>query len=135
MSVKTVSSELYIFAPRPVQTSVLETTEVTYKPVASVDQSDLEFLIPADNDTHIDPNIKLYIRGKLTKADGTNLDAADFTSVTNNFLHSLFSQCNITLNGVTITPATDLYNYRSFLESILTYGSDAAISAFGIWTT
>jgi len=86
MSVETVSSEFDIFAPRPVQSSVLETTEVTYKPIASVDQSDLEFLYPADNDTYIDPNIKFYIRRKLTKADGTNLDATDFTAVTNNFL-------------------------------------------------
>ena len=101
---------------------------MTYKPIVSVDQSDLEFLVPADSDTYIDPNIKLYIRGKLTKEDGTNLDATDFTAVTNNFLNSLFSQCNITLNGVTITPATDLYNYRSFFETIVTYGSDAHAS-------
>ena len=45
------------------------TTEVTYKPTASVEQSDLEFLIPAYNDTYVDLNIKLYIRGKLIKAD------------------------------------------------------------------
>jgi len=91
-----------------------------------VEQSDIEFLIPADNDTYVDLNIKLYIRGKLTKADGTNLDNTVFTAVTNNFLHSLFSQCSIALNGVTITEATELYNYRLYFETLLTYGSDAA---------
>jgi len=75
-----------------------------------VEQSDLEFLIPDENDTYVDLNIKLYIRGKLTKADGTTLDKTDFTAVTNNFLHSLFSQCRISLNGVTITQANELYN-------------------------
>jgi len=40
---------------------------------------------------HIDLDIKVYIRSKLTKTDGTALDDKDFTSVTNNFLHSLFS--------------------------------------------
>ena len=84
--------EFHIFASRPVQSSVLETTEVTYTPIASVDQSDLEFLIPADNGTYINTNIKLYVRGKLTKADGTDLDNTDKTAVTNNFLNSLFSQ-------------------------------------------
>ena len=64
----------------------------------------------------------------MTRADGTNLDATDFTVGTNNFSHSLFSQCNFALNGTTITPATDLYNYRSYFETILTYGSDAAAS-------
>ena len=123
-----LSSEFDIFAPEPVQASVIETTEVSYKPIASVDQSDLEFMIPSDSDTYIDINIRLYVRGKLTKNDGTALDNTDFTAVTNNFLHSLFSQCTIALNGVTITQAAELYIYRSFFETILTYGSDAAAS-------
>jgi len=55
---------------------------VSYKPIASAEQSDLEFLIPADNDTYVDLNIKLYIRGKLINADGTNLDNTAFTAVT-----------------------------------------------------
>ena len=109
-----LSSEFDIFAPKPVQ--------------ASVDQSDLEFLIPADSDTYINLIIRLYIRGKLTKNCGRNLDNTDFTAVTNNFLHSLFSQCSIALNGVTITQATELYYYHSFFETILTYCSDAATS-------
>lgn len=68
MSVETVSvsCEFDIFAPKPIQTSILETTETAYKPKAPVNQSDLEFLITADNDTYIDLNSKLYIRGKLT---------------------------------------------------------------------
>jgi len=32
----------------------------------------------------------------------------------------------ISLNGVTITQATELYQYRAYLEDFLTYGSDAA---------
>ena len=97
-----------------------------YKPIASAEQRDLEFLIPAVNDTYVDLNLKLYIRGTLIKAGGTNLDNTDFTAVTNNFLHSLFSQYSVALNGVTITLATELYNYRSYLETLLTYGRDAA---------
>jgi len=123
-----VSSDLDIFAPKPVQASVIETTEVSYKPIASVDQSDLKILIPSDSDTYIDLNIRPYVRVKLIKNDGTALDNTDFTAVTKNFLHSLFSQCSIALNGVTNTHAAELYNYRSFFETILTYGSDAATS-------
>jgi hypothetical protein len=126
MSAETASSELDIFGPKPVQSAILGTTQVTYKPTAGVEPSDLEFVVPSDNDTYIDTNIHLYIRGKLTEADGTSLDGSDFTAGTNNFLHSLFSQCSIALNGTTITPATDLYNYRSYFETILCYGSDAA---------
>jgi len=40
-----------------------------------VDQSDLEFLIPEDSGTFVDPDIKLYIRGKFTKSDVRDVDA------------------------------------------------------------
>ena len=56
------STEFDTFATRHVQTSTLETVETAYKPIASLDQSDLEFLIPADHNTYIDLNIQLYIR-------------------------------------------------------------------------
>ena len=52
--------------------------------MAGVDQSDLEFLVPANNDTYIDTNIRQLVRGKLTKANGTDLDETDFTGVMNN---------------------------------------------------
>ena len=103
-----VSSEFGIFAPKPVQLAIQETKVVHYKPIASIDLSDLEFLIPADYDTYTDLDMKLYVRGKLTKADGSALDTTDHTAGVNNFLHSLFSQCIIILNGVTITQSGDI---------------------------
>jgi hypothetical protein len=122
------SSEFDVFARKPVQNAILDTNVVVYNPISSVDQTDLEFLIPEDNDTYVDPDIKLYIRGKFTKADGGDLDASDHTAGTNNFLHSLFSQCTISLNGTNITQSGDLYYYRSYLETLLTYGTDASLS-------
>ena len=72
--VVSASTEFNIFSTRPVQISTLETTENLCKPIASLDQSDLEFLIPENHDTYIDLNIQLFIRGKLMKTDGTDLD-------------------------------------------------------------
>ena len=59
----------------------METIETIYKPIASVDQTDIEFLITADSDTYIDPNIHLFIRGNLVKTDGTDLAETDYVSV------------------------------------------------------
>ena len=113
----------------------LNSIENIFRPIASVDQSDLEFLIPAENDTYMDLNIRLFVRGKLTTTNGKSLEETDYIAVTNNFLHSLFSQCSLTLNGTTITKTTELYQYRSYLETLLTYGSDAATSHLtnGFW--
>ena len=95
-----------IFSRKPVQSAVKEATETKYKPIASLDQTDIEFLIPGDSDTYIDFDLKLKIRGQLTKEDNTKLTATDYTAGINNHLHFLFSQCTISLNGTQNTPAT-----------------------------
>jgi hypothetical protein len=107
---------------------VQETIETIFSPISAVGQSDLDFLIPGENDMYIDLNIRLYVRGKLTTSDGNDLDTTDFTATAKNLLHSLFTQCSITLNGTTITPTSDLYQYRSYLKTLLTYGRDVATS-------
>jgi len=38
----------------------------------------------------------------------------------------VFSQCNVSLNGVTITQASEHYHYRSYLDTLMTYEADAA---------
>jgi len=126
--VEIVSSEFDIFAPKPVQSAILGTDVVNYKPIATVDQNDLEFLIPGDSEIYIDQDIKLCVRGKIIGANRIDLDASHFTAGTNNFLVSLFSQCSMSLNGVNITPALELYPYRSYLETLLTYGPNASNS-------
>ena len=70
----------------------------------------------------------LNVKGKLIGSARKDLDATDYTTGTNNSLHSLFSQCAFSLNGVNITPASELYPYREYLETLLTYGFDAANS-------
>jgi hypothetical protein len=105
------------FAPNPVQEAVLETVETTYNPIATIDESDLEFHIPAHSDFYIDPNIHIYLSGQLLASDGKALDANEHTAVTNNFLHSTFSKCSVSLNGTVMTQSTQHYNYRSTLET------------------
>jgi hypothetical protein len=113
---------------KPVQETVLETVETKYNNIATIDQSVLEFSIPAHSEFYIDPNIHIYVSGQLLASDGKALDANDHTAGTNNFLHSLFSQCSVSLNGTVITQSTQHYNYRSTPETLLTYASDAVDS-------
>jgi len=40
------SNEFDIFARKPVQSAIVETSVVVYKPIASIDQSDIKFVIP-----------------------------------------------------------------------------------------
>jgi hypothetical protein len=91
-----VNAEFDIFAPKLVQVSVQEIVETTYKPIAKIDHSDLEFNIPAEADFYVDPNIHIFVSGQLVSAVGKAQDSTDHKSVSNNLLPSLFSQCSVT---------------------------------------
>jgi hypothetical protein len=75
---------------RPIQTDLLGTVEPVYKPLAPLEQIDLEFLITGESDTYIDLDIKLYVLGKLVTSSGKDVDLTDTSAVNNNLLHSLF---------------------------------------------
>jgi hypothetical protein len=75
-----VSSEFDIFARERVQMAIRGNDVVHYNHIARVDRSDLKFLIPDDHGTYFDLDIKLLATGKLTRADGKDLDATDFTA-------------------------------------------------------
>jgi len=126
--VEFICTEFDIFAKKSLQSAILETHVVQNKPIATADQNDIKFFIPGDSDSYIDLDIKLYVKGRLLGDDGKDLDTSDFTAGTSNFFNSLFSQCSISLNGVNITPASELYPYRSYMQTLLTYCSDAANS-------
>jgi hypothetical protein len=72
--IDSVNAELDIFGPKVVQASVQEIIEVAYKAMATIDQSDLEFTIPANRDFYIDHNIHIFLSGQLLSADGKPLN-------------------------------------------------------------
>ena len=99
---RSVSTNFDIFASKPIQSSILATNEAHYSPIAPISHSDLEFVIPAENDTYIDLNAKLYVRGKLARSEGAAATgAAPISTIKNTrasrtISHSLFSQCSVT---------------------------------------
>jgi len=126
--VTSISIQFDIFMQRPIQTAVQCTVETVYKPLAPVEQNDLEFLIPGVSYTYIDLDIKLYVRGKMVSSSEKDVDLTDSTAVANNLIHSLFSQCRVMINGVPDTQSHEHYNYHAYLETFLTYGTDAVYS-------
>ena len=71
------------------------------------------------------PKTILVVRAKVTKADGTDLDADERVGIVNNFLHSLFKQVDVFLKEKQVTQATGTYAYRAYLETLLNYGPAA----------
>ena len=129
-SCECLMSELDLFSVPPTQTSVENGTWVEYHPLTTVgDGSPIEYDISGTGEDYIDlVNKMLYVQAKITKQDGTNLDANDPVGPVNLLLHSLFSQIDISMNGTQVTTSTNTYPYRAMLETLLSYGWDAKMS-------
>jgi len=126
-SCECTKSQLDLFSVPPTQTSMESGLWVEYHPITSVtDGSPIEFDISGTGEEYIDlANSMLYVKAKITRPNGTDLAAAANTGPVNLFLHSLFSQVDIQLNGTLITSSTNTYPYRAILETLLSYGEDA----------
>jgi hypothetical protein len=127
-SCECAKSELDLFSVPPTQTSIESGNWVEYHPLSSVtDGSPIEFEVTGNGEDYLDfANSYLHVKAKITKAaDGSNLDADAAVGPTNLFLHSLFSQVDIALNGTQITSSTNTDPYRAMIETLLSYGHDA----------
>ena len=70
-------------------------------------------------------NTQLYVRAKITRGDGANIANDAEVGPVNLFLHSLFSDVEISLNETPVTSSNNTYAYRSYIETLLSYGSTA----------
>ena len=128
-------SEVDLFRVPPTQQSLERGRWIDYAPISSVQNPDnaITFLI-AGTDEYIDlSKTILTVTGKVTLKDGTSkLTGGGQSNVApvNNFLHSLFRQVDVYLNGKQVTPAMGTYAYRSYIETLLNYDVSAKESQF-----
>ncbi|KAL9982831.1 hypothetical protein ACROYT_G004940 [Oculina patagonica] len=81
----------------------------------------VEFQIDPQED-YIDLSRSFFeVELQLKKDNDENVAAADKLWPVNNLAHSLFKQISVRLNGTLISPQTDTYHYRAFLETLLNY--------------
>ena len=128
-------SEVDLFSVPPTQQSLERGRWIDYPPISSVQNPDsaITFLI-AGTDEYIDlSKTILTVTGNIMKKDGTTkLTGGGQSNVApvNNFLHSLFRQVDVYLNGKQVTPAMGTYAYRSYIETLLNYDVSAKQSQF-----
>ncbi|KAK7087759.1 uncharacterized protein F54H12.2-like [Littorina saxatilis] len=126
-SCESVHTGLDLFSVPPTQTAVQEGMFVENHPLATLAPgAPIEFTISGATSEYLDlSNTYLHVRAKITKADGTNLDADSPVAPVNYWLHSLFSQVDISLNDTLVTNSENTYPYRAYLEATLNYGREA----------
>ncbi len=130
-------SELDLFSVPMTQLEIEHGDWVEYGTVATIsDTGPIEFAVMSAGQDYIDlANTYLYIKAQVTRGNGTNVDAADPVGPVNLWMHSLFSQVDVSLNDTLVTPSNNAYPYRAYLETLLSYGPAAKKSQLtaGLW--
>src|SRR6266550_496158 len=95
-----VKSELSLFDPPMVQVTMESATFVDVHPISSIEgHSPIEFHISGAQDEYLDLNdTQLYIRMKVVKNAGGNIDTTSKACTVNLALSCLFSDASLTLN-------------------------------------
>jgi hypothetical protein len=122
-----VRQETQIFEDSMYDVSLASSSACEYHPISSLSDRNapLEFSILANDTQYIDLNqTKLYIRARILDPKGESVKENTIVLPVNNMLNSMFSQCSIYLNENLITPSTNMYAYRSYLETLLGYSKE-----------
>ncbi|KAF8795494.1 hypothetical protein HNY73_003338 [Argiope bruennichi] len=123
-------SELNLFTLPPTQTVIEKGHWVQFHPIANAsDGGPIEFLISGSGEEYLDlSQTLLQVKAKILKSDGKTLTTEDKVGPVNLFLHSLFSQVDVSLNGRNISSSNNTYAYRAMIETLLNHGLDSKTS-------
>ena len=81
----------------------------------------IEFTVKSANYLFLDlNNLRLYVLAKITKANETNIHG-NIANPINLTLHSMFREIGIRLNCQNVSDTSQLYPYRSHIESLLNF--------------
>ena len=126
-------SELDLFTVPPTQTALEDSQWIEHRPITALtDNGPIEFLVPGSGDEYVSLSQSYFqVTAQILKPDGENLIQTAATDPDigvgpiNLWLHSIFSQIDVSLNERLITPSTNTYPYRAYLETLLSYGPAA----------
>ena len=118
-------SELDIFSLPPTQTAIENIYYQEVRPISQLSgNSPIEFIVSGQNGMeYMDlKRSKIFVKVNITHSDGSKLLSTQYVGPCNLLLHSLFSQADVTMQGKTVTSSTSYYPYKSYIETLLSYG-------------
>ena len=124
------SLSLDLFLLPPAQSSFQKGKSFDYHPIALLsDGGPIAFKVSGSGKEFLDlARSYLYLKVKVSKADGSNLAGASKVGFTNYPIENLFNQVDVILSGKLISSATNTYAHRSILEVLLNCDKEAAES-------
>ena len=128
-SMECAKSELDLFSVPPTNTAIEEGHWDNIQPHPNFDQSPVvRFDITGTNSHYVDlAATELHVKFQIV-VDKHSKDIKchkEKMGLVNNFLHSMFEQCQVYLNNVAVENTNKCYAYRAYLENLLCYNNDA----------
>ncbi len=108
---------LQLFQRRPVQLSVAGEKQFLLDPVTVYDAKTPVTFRVSSGDQFLSPEIFLMVECKVKNGDGSDLTGGEI-AVSPNFVHCLWSDVEIMVNGTLISGRNRLYPYRCFFDNI-----------------
>ena len=114
-SAESTTFELDLFSVPPIQTNLEDSSFTKYHPVSAMTSTGpIEFTVNVENSNYIDlANSFLYEHASVTASEGANLAKNVEIAPKCNFLHTLWSQVDVYLNGSLVTQSNNYYLYRA----------------------
>ncbi|KAK2861651.1 hypothetical protein Q5P01_001184 [Channa striata] len=127
-----VLSELDLFSCPLTQMSMEDKQYVEISPISSItDRGPIEFYIAAEGEKYLDLyHTLLYLRLKITNADGTDLATDEPVGIINYLLNTILNQCGVTLGDRLISQFSATHPYRAMIETLLNYSPETLKSQF-----
>lgn len=132
LSTECLKSELELFTFPPTQVAIEGGEFVHYKAISSLsDNAPLEFVVPGHGEAYLDlAHTMLSLKVSMQKTGTKEAEELEkMAGPTNNFMHSMFSSCDIFFNQKPVSPANNAYAYRAYFETLLNYGPSAKRSS------
>jgi len=122
-----IRNQINLFSLPPTNTTVDFSLYAEYPPIVPVPDSHakLEFKIEGNANQYLDLDDSfLYLRVKVVNSDGSDLKDGAEIGTTNLFMHSLFSQCDVSIKNKLVSTSNNMYPYKAYLEYLLSFGED-----------
>jgi len=125
-----INPALRVFKVPPTDITINAYRKVTIQPTTT-GINPMEFIIPA-----LDDNVDLggsyfTMELRLKKSTNDNLVANEKLWPVNNLAHSIIKQIDLQLNGTLISPQSDTYHYKAYLENLLSFDREDGKTVLG----
>ena len=124
------SSPFELFNLPQTNTAVIKTMEVEHQPMSALQEgSAVEILVPALTNEYWDlHNSRLYMRVKMTRKNGNDMQANDVAAPINDIFNSFWKNVELKVGQEEISHSNSMHAYRSFIDHLL-HDSDESLTS------